>query len=211
VTGIDPVVYDIAPGVTRAIHNRYKAYVEREDILQECLSWALSRNKWITEQLLEATDADKRKHAESRIAWQMRRAAERYSRREKATKSGYQIADEAYYQGYTLGQLLPFVIASIVDDKVLEQIQDMIQDGLPRGSSSPSEGGNLLANLIDIKVGYNKLEVEDQILLRIRYLDSFTLQQIANHYECSVSTADRRIDGAMRRLQDKLGGVSPFQ
>ena len=210
-TGIDPVVYDIAPGVTRAIHNRYKAYVEREDILQECLSWALSRNKWITEQLLEATDADKRKHAESRIAWQMRRAAERYARREKATKSGYQIADEAYYQGYTLGQLLPYVIASVVDNTVLEQIQDMIQDGLPRGSSSPSEGGNLLANLIDIKVGYTKLEAEDKILLRVRYLDSFTLQQIANHYQCSVSTADRRIDGAMRRLQDKLGGVSPFQ
>jgi DNA-directed RNA polymerase specialized sigma24 family protein len=211
VTGIDPVIYDIAPGVTRAIHGRYKAYVEREDILQECLSWALSRNKWITEQLLEATDADKRKHAEARIAWQMRRAAERYSRREKASKSGYQIADEAYYQGYTLGQLLPYVIASIVDGTVLEQIQDMIQDGLPRGSSSPSEGGNLLANLIDIKVGYVKLEAEDKILLRIRYLDSFTLQQIANHYECSVSTADRRIDGAMRRLQDLLGGVSPFQ
>jgi DNA-directed RNA polymerase specialized sigma24 family protein len=210
-TGIDPVVYDIAPGVTRAIHNRYKAYVEREDILQECLSWALSRNKWITEQLAEATDANKRKHAESRIAWQMRRAAERYARREKATKSGYQIADEAYYQGYTLGQLLPFVIASVVDNTVLEQIQDMIQDGLPRGSSSPSEGGNLLAYIIDINVGYTKLEVEDQVLLRIRYLDSFTLQQIANHYECSVSTADRRIDGAMRRLQDLLGGVSPFQ
>ena len=210
-TGIDPVIYDIAPGVTRAIHNRYKAYVEREDILQECLSWALSRNKWITEQLLEATDADKRKHAESRIAWQMRRAAERYSRREKATKSGYQITDEAYYQGYTLGQLLPFVIASVVDNTVLEQIQDMIQDGLPRGSSSPSEGGNLLANLIDIKIGYTKLEAEDKILLRVRYLDNFTLQQIANHYQCSVSTADRRIDGAMRRLQDLLGGVSPFQ
>jgi DNA-directed RNA polymerase specialized sigma24 family protein len=211
VTGIDPVIYDIAPGVTRAIHGRYKAYVEREDILQECLSWALSRNKWITEQLLEATDADKRKHAEARIAWQMRRAAERYSRREKASKSGYQITDEAYYQGYTLGQLLPYVIASVVDGTVLEQIQDMIQDGQPRGSSSPSEGGNLLANLIDIKVGYNKLEAEDKILLRIRYLDSFTLQQIANHYQCSVSTADRRIDGAMRRLQDLLGGVSPFQ
>ena len=210
-TGIDPVIYDIAPGVTRAIHGRYKAYVEREDILQECLSWALSRHKWITEQLLEATDPDKRKHAESRIAWQMRRAAERYSRREKASKSGYQISDEAYYQGYTLGQLLPYVIASVVDGTVLEQIQDMIQDGQPRGSSSPSEGGNLLANLIDIKVGYTKLEPEDKILLRIRYLDSFTLQQIANHYQCSVSTADRRIDGAMRRLQDLLGGVSPFQ
>ena len=210
-TGIDPVIYDIAPGVTRAIHNRYKAYVERDDVMQECLSWALTRHSWIAEQLLEATDPDKRKHAESRIAWQMRRAAERYSRREKATKSGYQITDEAYYQGYTLGQLLPYVIASVVDGTVLEQIQDMIQDGLPRGSSSPSEGGNLLANLIDIKIGYTKLEAEDKILLRVRYLDSFTLQQIANHYQCSVSTADRRIDGAMRRLQDLLGGVSPFQ
>lgn len=209
-TGIDPVIYDIAPGVTRAIHNRYKAYVEREDVMQECLSWALTRHSWIAEQLLEATDPDKRKHAESRIAWQMRRAAERYSRREKATKSGYQIADEAYYQGYTLGQLLPYVIASVVDGTVLEQIQDMIQDGLPRGSSSPSEGGNLLANLLDIKIGYTKLEAEDKILLRVRYLDSFTLQQIANHYQCSVSTADRRIDGAMRRLQDLLGGVSPW-
>ncbi len=210
-TGVDPVIYDIAPGVARAIHNRYKAYVEREDVVQECLSWALTRHSWIADQLLEATDPDKRKHAESRIAWQMRRAAERYSRREKATKSGYQITDEAYYQGYTLGQLLPFVIASVVDGTVLEQIQDMIQDGQPRGSSSPSEGGNLLANLIDIKIGYTKLEAEDKILLRVRYLDSFTLQQIANHYQCSVSTADRRIDGAMRRLQDLLGGVSPFQ
>lgn len=210
-TGVDPVIYDIAPGVARAIHSRYKAYVEREDVVQECLSWALTRHSWIAEQLLEATDPDKRKHAESRIAWQMRRAAERYSRREKATKSGYQITDEAYYQGYTLGQLLPYVIASVVDNTVLEQIQDMIQDGQPRGSSSPSEGGNLLANLIDIKIGYNKLEAEDKILLRVRYLDSFTLQQIANHYQCSVSTADRRIDGAMRRLQDLLGGVSPFQ
>ena len=210
-TGVDPVIYDIAPGVARAIHSRYKAYVEREDVVQECLSWALTRHSWIAEQLLEATDPDKRKHAESRIAWQMRRAAERYSRREKATKSGYQITDEAYYQGYTLGQLLPYVIASVVDGTVLEQIQDMIQDGQPRGSSSPSEGGNLLANLIDIKIGYTKLEAEDKILLRVRYLDSFTLQQIANHYQCSVSTADRRIDGAMRRLQDLLGGVSPFQ
>ena len=210
-TNVDPVILNIAPGVARAIHNRYKAYVERDDVLQECISWALTRTAWIADQLAEATDADKRKHVESRIAWQMRRAAERYSRREKATKSGYLITDEAYYQGYTLGQLLPFVIASVVDNTVLEQMQDMIQDGQPRGSSSPSEGGNLLANLIDIKIGFTKLEVADQTLLRIRYLDHFTLQQIANQYECSVSTADRRIDAAMRRLQDKLGGVSPFQ
>ena len=210
-TGIDPVVYDIAPGVTRAIHNRYKVYVEREDILQECLSWALSRNKWITEQLLEATDADKRKHAESRIAWQMRRVAERYARKEKASKSGYQTNDEAYYETPKLGMLLPFVIASIIDGTVLEQAQEMINDGQPKGSSSPSEGGNLLANLIDIKRGYLQLEQDDQMLLRLRHHEGFTLQQIAQVLECATSTADRRCDKSLRRLQDNLGGISPWQ
>lgn len=210
-TELDEVSKDLAVSVTRVVYNQYRAYVEREDIYHECISWALSRHRWVKEQMQEVTNADTRKRAESRIAWQMKRAAERYARKEKAAKTGYQIIDEAYYEGYTLGQLLPFVIASVVDGTVLEQIQDMIQDGLPRGSSSPAEGGNLLASLLDIKTGYNKLEVEDRTLLRVRYLDNFTLQQVANQYGCSVSTADRRIGHALRRLQDKLGGVSPWK
>ncbi len=56
-----------------------------------------------------------------------------------------------YYESATLGQLLPFVIASVIDGTVLEQAQEMIRDGQPKGSSSPAEGGNLLANLINIK------------------------------------------------------------
>lgn len=210
-TELDEVSKDLAVSVTRVVYNQYRAYVEREDVYHECISWALSRHRWVKEQMQEVTNADTRKRAESRIAWQMKRAAERYARKEKAAKTGYQIIDEAYYEGYTLGQLLPFVIASVVDGTVLEQIQDMIQDGLPRGSSSPAEGGNLLASLLDIKTGYNKLEVEDRTLLRVRYLDNFTLQQVANQYGCSVSTADRRIGHALRRLQDKLGGVSPWK
>ncbi len=92
----------------------------------------------------------------------MKRAGERYARKEKAAKSGYQTNDEVYYQSATLGQLLPFVIASVIDGTVLEQAQEMIRDGQPKGSSSPAEGGNLLANLIDIKKGFLKLDQEDQ-------------------------------------------------
>jgi DNA-directed RNA polymerase specialized sigma24 family protein len=90
-------------------------------------------------------------------------------------------------------------------------VQQMIQDGQPKGKSSPSEGGNLLAGLIDIKRGYLKLDVEDQTLLRLRHHDSFTLQQIAQQLECATSTADRRCSQALRRLQDILGGVNPFR
>ncbi len=91
------------------------------------------------------------------------------------------------------------------------QAQEMISDGQPKGSSSPAEGGNLLANLIDIKRGYLQLEQDDQMILRLRHHESFTLQQIGQVLECATSTADRRCDKSLRRLQDNLGGISPWQ
>jgi DNA-directed RNA polymerase specialized sigma24 family protein len=141
----------------------------------------------------------------------MKRAAERYCRKEKATKSGYQLGDEAYYQSATLGQLLPFVIASVLDGTVLEQAQEMIRDGQPKGSSSPAEGGNLLTMLIDIKDAYQDLNEKDQKILALRYHDNLTLAQIGAALECHFTTADRRVNHAMRELNNKLGGASPYQ
>jgi DNA-directed RNA polymerase specialized sigma24 family protein len=196
--------------VANTIYRRYNKHVEKDDIKQELMAWAMTRAADHTEDLMEPIE-ERRRHNEQRIAWQMRRVAERYARKEKASKSGYQTNDEAYYESATLGQLLPFVIASIIDGTVLEQAQEMINDGQPKGSSSPAEGGNLLANLIDIKKGFLQLEQDDQSLLRMRHHEGFTLQQIAQVLECAISTADRRCDKSLRRLQDNLGGVSPWQ
>ena len=207
---LHPIIYELAPSVAYAVHRRYKHWVEREDVTQECIAWAVTRNAYITEQM-SVEDPKQLEHNQSRIAWQMKRAVERYARKEKANKSGYQINDEVYYQTFTLGQLLPFVISSIIDGTVLEQMQEMINDGQPRGSSSPSEGGNLLASLIDIKKCYLKLDQKDQELLRMRHYDNATLQQIAAFLECAVSTADRRCSNALRRLQDELGGETPWR
>ena len=209
-TELHPVVYDLVPSVAGTIYRRYKNYVERDDIRQECMAWAMTRNAYITEQLNEPNE-ERRKHNEQRIAYQMRRVAERYARKEKASKSGYQTTDEAYYESAGIGQLLPFVIASVIDGTVLEQVQQMVQDGQPKGKSSPAEGGNLLATLIDIKRAYLALDVEEQTLLRLRHHESATLQQIAAVMECAVSTADRRCNNAMRKLIEQLGGPSPWQ
>ena len=209
-TELHPVVYDLVPSVAGTIYRRYKNYVERDDIKQECMAWAMTRTAYITEQLNEPNE-ERRRHNEQRIAYQMRRVAERYARKEKASKSGYQTTDEAYYESASIGQLLPFVIASVIDGTVLEQVQQMVQDGQPKGKSSPAEGGNLLATLIDIKRAYLQLDVDEQKLLRLRHHESFTLQQIAQVMECAVSTADRRCNNAMRKLIEQLGGQSPWQ
>jgi len=86
VTDLNPVAFDLATSVATTIYRRYKNYVEKDDIKQECVAWAIGRTAYINEQMSEEDD-DKRKHNESRIAFQMRRAAERYARKEKATKS----------------------------------------------------------------------------------------------------------------------------
>ncbi len=209
-TELNPSIYDIVPSIARVVHNQYNKWVERDDLQQECVQWALMRIEYINSQL-DVENTTERRHNEQKIAWQMKRAAERFARKDKATKSGYQLGDEAYYQTGTLGQLLPFVIASVIDGTVLEQAQEMIRDGQPKGSSSPAEGGNLLNMLIDIKSAYQKLDEEDQKILMLRYHENLKLEQIGEILGCHLTTADRRCDRALRELNNKLGGPSPYQ
>ena len=206
---LHPAFFDLVPTVASSIYRRYRQWVEKDDVVQECYAWAMSRAEHYAT-LLNEENTIQRTINEKRIVWQMRRNAERYCRKEKAKKSGYQIGDESFYNTIILGQLLPHVIASVVDGTVLEQAQEMINDGQPRRPSAPAEGGNLLAILIDIKKAYLKLDVTDKDILIKRYHESFTLEQMANYLGCATSTADRKCQSALRRLQNLLGGESPW-
>ena len=206
---LHPTIYEIAPSVAAVILRRFRGWVDKEDLIQECYAWALTRNKQFAEQLDEP-DTNKRQHNEKRIAYQMRRVAERYARKEKATKAGYQTGDEAFYDTTTIAQLLPFVIQAVLHGTVLQQAQDMINDGTPKKPSAPAESGNLIAILLDIKRAYEKLDPDDAKILELRYHDAWTLNQVAQYLECATSTADRRSANAMRKLQDLLGGDTPW-
>jgi len=200
-TNLHPSFYELIPSVAQTIYRRYRQWVEREDVIQECYAWAMARANHYAE-LLSEENALQRTINEKRIAWQMRRHAERYARKEKAKKSGYLIGDESFYDTVLLGQLLPHVISSVVDGTVLEQAQNLINDGQPRKPSAPAEGGNLLAILIDIKKAYLQLDVVDKDILIKRYHEGFTLEQMAGCLGCAVSTADRRCTSAIRKLQN---------
>jgi DNA-directed RNA polymerase specialized sigma24 family protein len=102
-------------------------------------------------------------------------------------------------------------LPSVVDNTVLEQAQNLINDGQPRKQSAPAEGGNLLATLIDIKKAYLKLEITDKDILIKRYHENLTLEAMAEYLGCAVSTADRRCQASLRKLQNNVGGESPYQ
>lgn len=209
-TEIHPSAPDLVASVTTSIYRRYRQWVEREDINQECYAWYFSRVDHFNE-LLSEENTVQRTINEKRIAWQMRRHLERYCRKEKANKSGYKPGDESFYETIVIAQLLPHVIASIIDNTVLEAAQNLINDGQPRKQAAPAEGGNLLAILIDIKKAYLKLDVVDKDILIKRYHENLTLQELSEYLECAVSTADRRCNSALRKLQNNLGGESPYQ
>jgi RNA polymerase sigma factor (sigma-70 family) len=206
---LNATLVDLVPSVVHAVHKRYRVYTEKADLTQEAWAFVLGRADSFNE-LLDIDNEVQRKWNEKRIAWQIKRHLERYSRKEKASKSGYQINDEAYYDTVTIAQLLPFVIKSVVMDTALEQSQAMVNDGTPKKPAAPAEGGNLLAMLVDIKRAYEKLEKEDQEILRLRHYDNVTLQIIAEYLECAVSTADRKCQNALRKLQNEIGGDSPY-
>lgn len=202
-------VYEIADSVTATILRRYKAWVVRDDVRQECYLWGINRGQQLTDLLSEANE-EQRIINEKRIAYQMRRHCERYARKEKAARSGYQTGDETFYETATIAQLLPYVITSVVTDAALEQAQTFVNDDAPRRAPAPAEGGNMLAILIDIKKAYEKLDADDQEALRMRYLDGLTLQQIGQYFEVAISTAERRCNNALRKIQNIVGGDNPW-
>ena len=204
-----PALDDLVPSVVVTIHRRFRAYTEKADLMQEAWSFTLSRGNQFNELLSDESEVQ-RKWNEKKIAWQIRRHLERYARKEKAAKSGYHINDEAYYDTITIAQLLPFVIKAHVTDTALEQSQILVNDGTPRKPAAPAEGGNLLAMLVDIKKGYERLDKFDQDILRLRYHENQTLQLISEYLECAISTVDRKCSQALRRLQNNIGGESPF-
>lgn len=208
-TELHPSLNDIIPSVVTVVFRRYRTFVERADLLQEAYAFCSGRGNRFTEQLDEPNE-ELRKANERRIGYQIKRHLERYCRKEKAHKSGYTTQDEAFYETITIAQLLPYVIASVVNDTALEQAQNLINDGQPRKPAAPAEGGTLLAILVDIKKAYEMLEQEDKDILRLRYHENHTLQMLGQYLECSISTAERKSNSALRKLQNNLGGPSPW-
>jgi RNA polymerase sigma factor (sigma-70 family) len=206
---LHPTLNDLVPSVVTTIYRRFRSYTEKPDLLQEAWAFVLSRADNFADMLSDESEIQ-RKWNEKKVAWQIRRHLERYARKEKAAKAGYHITDEAYYDSITIAQLLPFVIKSSITNTALEQSQILINDGQPRKPSAPAEGGNLLAMLVDIKAAYDSLEKDDKELLKLRYHDNLTLQLISEYLECAISTADRKCSQALNRLQNKIGGESPY-
>ena len=191
------------------IYRKFTGYVEYKDLVQELNLYVVQRPK-LEDDLDEsyAVSKDETKWVARKIMARFRRHIEKYSRKEKATKVGYSTGDEFFYDTATIASILPIALQFDVQGVTLI---DKVDDGQPRKSPAPNEGGNLLAMAIDVKSAVELLDKDEQYIIDLRYGASpMTLSDIGKELGLSDSTVDRRIQRVLRKIIDILGGPTPW-
>lgn len=191
-----------------SVARQFKPYADTDDLIQEIRVYILTHPN-LAEELEQAygNGKEETRWTARRIMARLRRYAERYARKEKAAQLGYKPGDEFFYDNTMIAQLMP---AALAFDDTAELIVEKIDDGQPRKPSAPAEGGNLIAMIMDIKRIYDRLPEDDQIVLEQYYGKEMTFVQLAEAWNISKSTAERRVKDLIRHINRELGGPSPW-
>lgn len=195
---------EIAVTVARKVHRRYHTYFDVQDVTQELMVWVLKRQDKIKEWLDHPLESDEYKIGVRKLGKTLTRNADKYCRKLKAQKLGYEVRDEQYYSPISLSELLPFVWSDVVETRDASKPK-------VSGGGNPAEGGNYVIQLFDIRKALKKLDPQDKLVLQMKFFEQLNYQEIAQTFGVSDSTAHRKVDGALRRLNNHLGGQSPFQ
>lgn len=194
---------DIASQVARIVHRKYQTYFDVSDVRQELLTWVWRREDKVKGWLDHAKGQEEYKSGVKQLGKTLTRQADKYCRRLKAQKLGYELRDEQYYDAITLSEMLPFVWGDVVNttDATKPKVS---------GGGNPAEGGNYVVQLFDIRRAIGKLDEMDRDILEMKFEQQLTFSEIAHALEVSDTTAHRKVDGAIRRLNNHLGGTNPF-
>lgn len=182
------------------VHRNHRGLVPYDDLRSECYVW-LAKHE---EKVLEWQDLGP--HGAAKLAKSLYRAAQKYAAHERARATGTMVGDHTYYSVGLLEELLP----DIWDHESWAYGSASAGDKVT-GTSRPSEGGNRMAMLVDVKWAVAGLSADDQALLRDRYEDGgVAVDILAATYDTTPSTIRRRVDRILVRLADRLGGEPPW-
>jgi DNA-directed RNA polymerase specialized sigma24 family protein len=178
-----------------------KFKIDIKDIRQNLYQWFVEHpNK------LDTWEAIGEKDAKNLIYRSLRNQALDYCQAWKAKTGGYETSDLFFYQADMIEALLPSVLRGEIN------LAHKLNLGGTARPSAPSEGGNLMAMMIEIDAGFWKLSKEDRKLLFLRYSESMDFQAIADEMKLpSEDTARMRNKRAIKKLINKVGGFKPFR
>lgn len=175
--------------------------IEPQDLRQILYQWFLEHpNK------LDTWEAIGQKDAKNLIYRSLRNQALDYCQHWKAKSGGYETSDLFFYESDMIEALLPPVLRGEFG------VTHKLNLGGPSRPSAPSEGGNLMAMMIEVDLGFWKLHQDDRKLLFLRYVEAMDFGDIASQLGLgSEDTARMRHKRAIKKLINKIGGFKPFR
>ena len=195
---IEPWDY-IVSHVADEYHKKY-TMVDREDIKQSLYEWFVSHPLKLTE-----WEAFSKKSTQNLLYRSLRNQALDYCQLWKAKSSGYEMSDVFFYDATVIEAILPAVLRGDVTET------PKLNLGMPGRPSAPSEGGNLMAMMAEIKAVYRKLSTEDKNILYHKHANSLSYAGIAKELALPSDDAARmRHSRAIKKLITRLGGFRPF-
>lgn len=194
---------EVAVVTARKVHKKYVTYFDVADVTQELMLWVVTHNNKIEEWLGHEVDSEEFKVGVKKLGKTLTRQADKYCRKIKAQKVGYELRDEQFYSPTNIAEMLPFAWKDVVETRDATK---------PRvsGSTNPAEGGDYMVKMFDIRRALLKLNEYDRDVLELKFAQNLTYRELAEELEVSESTAHRKVDNAIRHVNNFLGGSNPY-
>lgn len=196
---IEPWSY-VVDSVASEYHRKFND-IDLDDIRQSLYQWFLEHPV-----KLDTWEAIGPKDAKNLIYRSLRNQALDYCQHWKAKSGGYETSDLFYYEADMVEALLsPILRGEWASTHKLNL-------GRPGRPSAPSEGGNMMAMMIEIDWAYWKLAQDDKKLLFFRHAETMDFGDIAKEMNLgSEDTARMRHKRAIKKLISKVGGFKPYR
>lgn len=171
-----------------------------EEIRQELyLAWYGKLQRYLPG-YLDDEDAGERK-----LRAALRNAATLFCVTERATRSGYEADDLAWYSKGQLEALIPVALDPL---GLLPQGQRFDSPG--RSNADPAESGNLTAMVLDVRAALARLPVDSRELVALAVREDSDWERVARALGCTADAARMRYGRVVAQLQRKLGGARPM-
>jgi DNA-directed RNA polymerase specialized sigma24 family protein len=155
---------------------------------------------------LDTWEAIGQKDAKNLIYRSLRNQALDYCQHWKAKSGGYETSDLFFYESDMVEALLPPVLRGEFG------VTHKLNLGGPARPSAPSEGGNLMAMMIEIDYAFWKLPKDDRKILFLRHAESLDFAKIGEELDMGSEDAVRmRHKRAIKKLIHKVGGFRPYR
>ena len=199
-------VNEITSALAYNLSKKYHRFAEQSDIKQAMNEYAWKRKDKVNEYLIREEENERRMGYKAFTTF-MRRAGERYARKEKARALGYELGDEYFYRIEMIENLIK--VLGSEDAHLTNQVLDPDVHGI-KAKKQASEGNNLLAMLADVDRAMKKLDPRTQGILNSRFAHDQPLTEIATAWDISPQRVEQISARGIRDMSELLGGGAPY-